>query len=80
MLDQAERDPDTLLNIPPVPLDEVQRTPQLLLAVKRAVDERRRAGDFLLTGSANLLLMGSVADIANVANTGSAQSQTAFLA
>ncbi len=62
VLDQAERNPDALLGSRPVTLDEVQRTPSLLLAVKRAVDERRRAGDFLLTGSANLLLMGRVAD------------------
>jgi predicted AAA+ superfamily ATPase len=62
VLDQAERHPDALLGSRPVTLDEVQRTPPLLLAVKRAVDERRRAGDFLLTGSANLLLMGRVAD------------------
>ena len=50
ILDQAERHPDALLSSRPVTLDEVQRTPPLLLAVKRAVDERRRAGDFLLTG------------------------------
>ena len=62
VLDQAERHPDALLNSRPVTLDEVQRTPPLLLAVKRAVDERRQAGDFLLTGSATLLLMGHVAD------------------
>ena len=62
VLDQAERHPDSLLGSRPITLDEVQRTPPLLLAVKRAVDERRRAGDFLLTGSANLLLMGRVAD------------------
>jgi uncharacterized protein len=62
VLDQAERHPDSLLADRPVTLDEVQRTPPLLLAVKRAVDQRRRAGDFLLTGSANLLLMGRVAD------------------
>lgn len=62
VLDQAERHPDALLRSRPVTLDEVQRTPPLLLAVKRAVDERRRAGDFLLTGSANLLLLGRVAD------------------
>jgi len=43
-------------------LDEVQRAPQLLLAVKRAVGEQRRAGDLVLTGSANLLLTGQVAD------------------
>jgi len=62
VLDQAERNPDSLLAARPVILDEVQRAPQLLLAVKRAVDERRRAGDFILTGSANLLLMEKVAE------------------
>ena len=62
VLDQAGRNPDSLLATRPVILDEVQRAPQLLLAVKRAVDERRRAGDFILTGSANLLLMAKVAD------------------
>lgn len=62
VLDQAERNPESLLATRPVILDEVQRAPQLLLAVKRAVDERRRAGDFILTGSANLLLMEKVAD------------------
>jgi len=62
VLDQAERNPDSLLATRPVILDEVQRAPQLLLAVKRAVDERRRPGDFILTGSANLLLMEKVAD------------------
>ena len=61
-LDQAERGPEALLSSPPVTLDEVQRAPSLLLAVKRAVDSRRHAGDFLLTGSAHLLLMGRVAD------------------
>jgi uncharacterized protein len=62
VLDQARRDPDSLLATRPVILDEVQRAPQLLLAVKRAVDERRRTGDCILTGSANLLLMEKVAD------------------
>jgi predicted AAA+ superfamily ATPase len=62
VLDQAERNPDALLAARPVILDEVQRAPQLLLAVKRAVDQRRRAGDFILTGSANLLLMEKVAE------------------
>ena len=45
-------------------LDEVQREPDLLLAVKRVVDEDRphRNGRFLLTGSANLLLMRRVSE------------------
>jgi len=62
VLDQAERNPDSLLLTRPVILDEVQRAPQILLAVKRAVDTHRRAGDFILTGSANLLLMKHVSD------------------
>lgn len=62
VLDQAERNPESLLATRPVILDEVQRASQLLLGVKRAVDELRRAGDFILIGSANLLLMAKVAD------------------
>src|SRR5664279_2753662 len=49
VLDQAERNPDALLATRPVILDEVQRVPQFLLAVKRAVDAHRHAGDFILT-------------------------------
>ncbi|MEI7535975.1 MAG: ATP-binding protein [Comamonadaceae bacterium] len=43
-------------------IDEIQRAPQLLLALKKSVDEDRRAGRFLLTGSANLMAMPAVAD------------------
>ena len=52
VLDQARREPDSLLVNPPVTLDEVQRAPELLLAIKRRVDKERSPGDFLLTGSA----------------------------
>ena len=45
-----------------VTLDEVQRAPMLLPAIKRAVDEDRRHGRFLLTGSANLLLLPKVTE------------------
>lgn len=45
-----------------VVIDEVQRAPQLLLAIKRSVDEDRRPGRFLLTGSANLMTLPTVAD------------------
>jgi predicted AAA+ superfamily ATPase len=38
-------------------LDEVQRAPELLRAIKRAVDQDRRPGRFLLTGSADLLAL-----------------------
>jgi predicted AAA+ superfamily ATPase len=43
-------------------IDEVQRVPSLLLAIKQRVDEDRRPGRFLLTGSANLMAMPTVAD------------------
>lgn len=43
-------------------LDEVQRAPSLFIALKRAVDRDRRPGRFLLTGSANVLLLPTLAD------------------
>jgi len=43
-------------------IDEIQRAPALLLAIKKSVDEDRRPGRFLLTGSANLMAMPTVAD------------------
>ena len=63
VLDAARRDPEALLGgKTPVTLDEVQREPRLLRAVKRAIDRDRKAGRFLLTGSANLLLMRQVSE------------------
>jgi predicted AAA+ superfamily ATPase len=60
---QAERTPDELVGRPgPMVLDEVQRVPDLLLAVKRSVDQERQPGRYILTGSANLLLMKSVSE------------------
>lgn len=45
-------------------LDEVQRSPDLLIAVKRAVDKEqgRTPGRFFLTGSANLLMMQRIGE------------------
>ena len=43
-------------------IDEVQREPNLLHAVKLAIDRQRQPGRFLLTGSANLLLMRRVSE------------------
>ena len=43
-------------------VDEVQRVPTLLPAIKHAVDRDRRPGRFLLTGSANLLLVPTVTE------------------
>ncbi len=41
----------------PVVIDEVQRVPELFLAIKANVDRDRRSGRFLLTGSANILFI-----------------------
>lgn len=38
-------------------IDEVQRAPQLFVAIKASVDRNRQAGRFLLTGSANIWLV-----------------------
>ena len=62
LLDAAKNDPSGFVQgLPePVILDEVQRVPELLLAIKSVVDHRRTPGRFLLTGSANLLLLPGV--------------------
>lgn len=62
-LDQATQAPAALLGTGErVILDEVQRAPDLLLAIKMAVDQQRTTGRFLLTGSANLLMMKRVSE------------------
>jgi predicted AAA+ superfamily ATPase len=43
-------------------LDEVQRVPELFSALKVAVDRNRMAGRFILTGSANVLLLPKLSD------------------
>ena len=55
---------DLVRSAPRLILDEVQREPNLLLAVKRVVeqDRPRRNGRFVLTGSANLLLMQRISE------------------
>jgi predicted AAA+ superfamily ATPase len=56
----ANADPRGFLAAHPAPVifDEVQYAPDLLIYVKEAVDRARdRAGQYLLTGSQNLLLL-----------------------
>lgn len=43
-------------------LDEVQRVPQIFTAIKAVVDSNRTAGRFILTGSANILLLPTLSD------------------
>ncbi len=60
----AKGDPDGFIAgfSGPVTLDEVQRVPELFLAIKASVDRDRSPGRFLLTGSANVLLLPGIAD------------------
>lgn len=44
-------------------IDEIQQAPALLLAIKKTVDEDRRPGRFLLTGSAQLMMLPTVEDL-----------------
>lgn len=62
-LEAARRDPEALLaGEEPLTIDEAQKCPELLRAVKREVDRRRRPGRFLLSGSANFALLRGVAE------------------
>jgi predicted AAA+ superfamily ATPase len=46
----------------PTVIDEVQRAPGLLLAIKERLDLNQARGQFLLTGSANILTLPTIAD------------------
>lgn len=43
-------------------LDEVQKAPELFVAIKEAVDKNRQPGRFLLTGSANIFLLPKISE------------------
>ncbi len=59
----AREDPVGMIrNLDRAVIDEIQRVPRLLLAIKKNVDEDRQPGRFLLTGSANLMALPTVAD------------------
>jgi len=62
--DLASADPQSFVdNLPEyVTIDEIQRVPELMLAIKRSIDTNRKPGRFLLTGSANLLQLPRLAD------------------
>lgn len=64
VLAAAKQDPTAFLEAAkkPVIFDEIQRVPELFLPIKTFVDRKREPGAFLLTGSANVLLLPTVAD------------------
>jgi uncharacterized protein len=63
-LDSARRDPVGLIEGAngPLVIDEIQRAPDLLLPIKVAIDRDRRPGRFILTGSAQVMLLPRVSE------------------
>lgn len=64
ILAAAKRDPSGFVSglISPVTLDEVQHVPEIFPALKVAVDRKREPGTFLLTGSADVLLLPKLSE------------------
>lgn len=64
MLAAAKSDPAGFISglLGSVVIDEVQRSPELFLPIKAAVDRDRQPGRFLLTGSANVLLLPKLSE------------------
>ena len=63
ILQQAKFDPSSLwMDTDQIILDEAQKVPEILSAVKLSVDRTRRKIRFLLSGSSNLLLMKGVSE------------------
>ena len=57
----AKSDPDGFVNSEePLTIDEAHKCPEIFTAIKRAVDKRRRPGQFLLSGSANFALLKNI--------------------
>jgi predicted AAA+ superfamily ATPase len=62
-LNAAKADPTGFIRgINRAVIDEVQRAPDLMLAIKASVDDDQEPGRFLLTGSANLATIPAIAD------------------
>lgn len=64
LLAAARSDPNGFVaGLPlPVTLDEVQHVPELFPVIKAAIDRRRQPGQFLLTGSANVMLLPKISE------------------
>lgn len=62
-LEAAKENPDSILNTDEyVTIDEVQKCPELLTAIKRKIDKKRVPGQFLLSGSANFALLKNISE------------------
>ena len=60
----AEEDPYGFLASldPPATIDEIQKVPEIFQALKALVDKKREPGMFLITGSANFLLLSKISE------------------
>jgi uncharacterized protein len=59
----AKENPDKFVDTEEqLTIDEAQRCPELFIAIKRAVDRKRVPGQFILSGSANFLLLKNISD------------------
>jgi hypothetical protein len=62
----AQHDPEgflsTLGNERRIVIDEIQRVPDLLIAIKASIDRNRKPGRFVLTGSANILTLPQISE------------------
>jgi hypothetical protein len=70
-LNSAKNDPVGFIdNLPEkVIIDEVQRAPEIFTSIKASVDKNRKPGPFILTGSANVLLLPKLSDsLASIQN------------
>lgn len=62
-LEVARRNPESLISGEElITIDEAQKCPEILNVIKRKVDKDRKPGRFLLSGSANFLLLKSIAE------------------
>lgn len=62
-LEAAKSDPDGFVNTDePLTIDEAQRCPEVLIAIKKRVDKKRQPGQFLLSGSANFALLKGMSE------------------
>ena len=62
-LEAAKSDPDGFVSrSQPLTIDEAQKCPEIFPAIKKAVDKKRIAGQFLLSGSANFSILKSITE------------------
>lgn len=62
-LEAARRNPEELIrDDEPITIDEAQKFPEIMTVIKQSVDKKRTPGKFLLSGSANFLLLKNIAE------------------